>query len=535
MKKSWKVLATIAAAAALVIAPLATTSAVASTAHVVAASNPYSPSPSPTWSPSPSPSPTGPALHEVTPTLTWTEPTCDAPGALTQSDEGVIWGAVLNDDDSTTYTASPAYGSTFPEDVQVEWTVPDLSQLSGDACVPQPKPVIGHSSGCSAPGMRTVTLTQTDWVWDATTSAWVLGQPVVTSTKTFYDVLCVVVVTPVPPVWVDECGPNNGHWTYPAEPVGYTYEEITLHEVHWLAIVPVLLDGYALNLKSKLIYHATDSNTPCANIVVVPTLFSAEPTAPSCTTAGALPDISGVLEHVTLAFDRPFDGPGTYVLTASTLEGFTFGDGTTRKTREITVAGAIATQSEDSAAPCYQAPPDLHLVPGDIGSECVGSVPYLGYALSLPEGYVAESDTPLTITFVNPTDSSQNYVVSNLPLSGTLLWPGASATAPLQWPGWEQKADGTYVETDGNYAWTRDGVTVLFEVNPSYQTTVTYPPESALCANPALADVPPSDPTDPRGPLASTGGADLRPWALGGLAVLMAGLALIFTRRAARR
>ena len=124
------------------------------------------------------------------------------------------------------------------------------------------------------------------------------------------------------------------------------------------------------------------------------------------------------------------------------------------------------------------------LIPGGIASQCVGSVPYLGYAFTLPEGFVADSATPLTITFVHPTDPAQNYSVANQPLSGAVLWPGASATAPLQWPGWVRLANGTYVETTGNYAWTRPAVTVLFEVNPSYQTTVNYPAESALCANP---------------------------------------------------
>ena len=127
---------------------------------------------------------------------------------------------------------------------------------------------------------------------------------------------------------------------------------------------------------------------------------------------------------------------------------------------------------------------DCPLIPGGIASQCVGSVPYLGYAFTLPEGFVTDSPTPLTITFVHPTDPSQNYVVSNLPLSGTLLWPGASATAPLQWPGWALQSNGTYVATTGNYAWTRPSVTVLFEVNPSYQTTVNYPAESTLCADP---------------------------------------------------
>ena len=62
------------------------------------------------------------------------------------------------------------------------------------------------------------------------------------------------------------------------------------------------------------------------------------------------------------------------------------------------------------------------LVPGDVGANCVGDVPYLAYDLTLPEGFGDAGPTPLTITFVNPT--ATNYVVSNLPLTGELLWPG---------------------------------------------------------------------------------------------------------------
>ena len=82
--------------------------------------------------------------------------------------------------------------------------------------------------------------------------------------------------------------------------------------------------------------------------------------------------------------------------------------------------------------------------------------PWLGYAI-----------TECRITFLNP--EGENYVVKNQPLDGELLWPGASATAPKMWPGWEL-VDGEYVKTDGNYDWTREGVTVRFEVNPSYCT-----------------------------------------------------------------
>lgn len=149
---------------------------------------------------------------------------------------------------------------------------------------------------------------------------------------------------------------------------------------------------------------------------------------------------------------------------------------------------------------------DCALIPGDIAAVCEGDTPYLGYAVALPEGVEVDDDTPLTITFINP-DGGENYVAEDQPLEGSLLWPGASDTEPKQWPGWEQQDDGSYVETDGNYAWTRDGVQVLFEVNPQYSTVVDYPPASSQCANPigvggadvdvtdtqVEADVPPAD------------------------------------------
>ena len=178
-------------------------------------------------------------------------------------------------------------------------------------------------------------------------------------------------------------------------------------------------------------------------------------------------------------------------------EGRTFG---------ADLGGYTRTEGGDVIFPIEQLIPsaeDCALIPGDIGAVCVGDTPYLDYGVSLPEGLEVDSDTPLTITFLNP-DGGDNYVAADQPLEGRLLWPGASDTAPKQWPGWEQQDDGSYVETDGNYAWTREGVEVLFEVNPEYSQIVSYPEANTECANPVGAggadvevvaddtDVPPS-------------------------------------------
>ncbi|WP_251152961.1 hypothetical protein [Cellulosimicrobium sp. Marseille-Q4280] len=182
----------------------------------------------------------------------------------------------------------------------------------------------------------------------------------------------------------------------------------------------------------------------------------------------------------------------TYLVTdagilATPTEGRIFGDD---------LAGYTATDDGllypvDQLLPTAE---ECALVPGAIEAVCEADVPYLGYAVALPEGVEAEGDTPLTITFLHPS-GGEDYVVTEQPLSGSILWPGASATEPKQWPGYVRNEDGSYTQTEGNFAWTREGVQVLFEVNPSYQTVVDYPPASSECANPPVAPVAAEDVT----------------------------------------
>ena len=114
-------------------------------------------------------------------------------------------------------------------------------------------------------------------------------------------------------------------------------------------------------------------------------------------------------------------------------------------------------------------------------------MPYLDYEV---EVIGTESDT-LTITFLHPTDPTQNVVYSDLPFSGSLLWPGAEVDDegnPVDWPGWSF-VDGVWVEGD-EFDWVRPSVQVLFSVNPEATVTVDYPPSSPDCdANPPEGEV----------------------------------------------
>ena len=101
-------------------------------------------------------------------------------------------------------------------------------------------------------------------------------------------------------------------------------------------------------------------------------------------------------------------------------------------------------------------------------------IPYLKYEIDYSPGQSA------TITFINP--SGPDVVYEDVPLSGAVLWPGASEN-PSDWPGWILD-DGVWVEADDGFLWARGTVNILFEVNPSTMVTVSYQQGTGACADP---------------------------------------------------
>lgn len=224
------------------------------------------------------------------------------------------------------------------------------------------------------------------------------------------------------------------------------------------------------------------------------------------------------------------------------------GDTTVTETREVTTVAyqydeqgnptaksTVAVEERTRDLTSEEIGENCDLLPGEIESVCVGDVPFLGYEVTLPEGYEADSESPVTITFVNP--DGEDYIVEDQPLSGALLWPGASNGTPKMWPGWEL-VNGEYVKTTGNYDWTRNGITVRFDVNPSYETTIAYPQATALCANPPIGggDDPTGTPTSTDAEaLAVTGGGVSPIIVAGGAAALVAGIAVVLIAAYRRR
>ncbi len=101
---------------------------------------------------------------------------------------------------------------------------------------------------------------------------------------------------------------------------------------------------------------------------------------------------------------------------------------------------------------------------------CDNDVPKLSYAVKA----IGSPNTTVTITWINP--GGADFVQSDLPLTGTVLWPGAVVDDngnAVDWPGWTLLPDGTWVEGD-QWDWVRPDTQVKFEVNPEMTVDVTY-------------------------------------------------------------
>ena len=146
----------------------------------------------------------------------------------------------------------------------------------------------------------------------------------------------------------------------------------------------------------------------------------------------------------------------------------------------VDATGAVIFDEDIEVPGCFAEPAFGVVINEPI---CDGDVPYLAYNVTITGGTGSET---LTITFVNP--DGDDFVYTGLALGeGRVLWPGAEVDGdgnPIDWPGWTQLPDGTWVEGD-EFDWVRPSVTVIFAVNPEATFEVDYPPSSPDCdANP---------------------------------------------------
>lgn len=197
-------------------------------------------------------------------------------------------------------------------------------------------------------------------------------------------------------------------------------------------------------------------------------------------------------------------------------------------------SAATAATDTDSYAPSPPATPSLS---GSTASPaCSADVPWITYSVVLtdPDDIATGHTARLVLS-----DGSNTYTITlgdlvDGRLSGQVLWPGASVGEDGRgngWPGWEQQ-NGEWVQTEGNFAWTRGDITATIEVDPSIAVPLSYPPSTPQC----LTSPPSAGVTTAGLSLPSTGGdaAAYVPLLWGAGALVAVGGALIVVRRARR-
>lgn len=225
-----------------------------------------------------------------------------------------------------------------------------------------------------------------------------------------------------------------------------------------------------------------------------------------------------------------------------------------RKTLSVLAVAAIIAVSGPTAALAVEEDPYTPIDPtaptlaGSVAvGECINDAPYISYTVTLtdPDGQVAGggSASLLLSSGANSVTIPLGTLVDG-ELSGKVLWPGASvdgAGNPTGWPGWAF-VDGEWVETTGNFAWTRGSISAVLQVNPDLAVPLSYPPATPNCAaQPPTALSPDSpetasvDSPDSAAALAATGGS--LPYAVAGTGIGLVGLgvaAVLLRRRSAR-
>lgn len=213
-----------------------------------------------------------------------------------------------------------------------------------------------------------------------------------------------------------------------------------------------------------------------------------------------------------------------------------------RKIAAITLIAAAMVVAPVAANAEVYTPPTPRAGPTLAGSVaegvCDGDVPWISYSLTLTDPANQSTSHSAFLTMSDGSNSTQLALgeIVDGKLSGRILWPGASVGAngePTGWPGWMQ-VNGMWVQTSGNFGWTRNLSSVQITVNPEIVVPLSYPPASPNCASaPPKASVASANvETVSTDPLAGTGvNALVLPIGIGALGVLLIGATILVVRR----
>ncbi len=252
-----------------------------------------------------------------------------------------------------------------------------------------------------------------------------------------------------------------------------------------------------------------------------------DPTASTCENLTADTDITSWIK-ITLDPNVEYTIDGTVVteeytevtagvehtVVATALNGYTLEGANPEPDSWTDTTHTWTFTAKDSAVDCIPTEPLIDLEGSFATGVCIADSPWIFYEVTMtdPENQATGHSAKLILTDPNdPTNTATvelGDLVETSPGIWTLgggaddkkLWPGASVDPVTGeangWPGWEQNADGVWVETEGNFAWTRDVTTAVLSVNPQLTVGLKYPDATPDCLNgppepPTLATVTP--------------------------------------------
>lgn len=322
---------------------------------------------------------------------------------------------------------------------------------------------------------------------------------------------------PAKPTSVDDCGTANDRIVQPGaiEGVVWTIGEIVNGKA---TVTATTLEGYEFdNGKTKVTWEYTFTDTPCpVNLVGAPTFGD------SCGAGNELLVVP--VDTVSADWQSVREGD-TITVTVTPKPGYVFtGDPKTEWSFTVNDADCVAPSLAGTLA----------------AGVCEADAPWITYDIVLTDPDNQSTGTAATLVLSDGTHT-ERIELGELDDDGTLegrtLWPGASVDDDgnaTGWPGWEF-VDGAWVETDGNFAWTRDLTSAVIEVNPNTTVALVYPP-----ATPNCVAGPPTEPGDGDGDtptgagLAATGFAGTSMAIIAGV-IVIAGIAFLVIARLRRK
>ncbi|MBM7831080.1 hypothetical protein JOE59_001785 [Agromyces cerinus] len=283
-----------------------------------------------------------------------------------------------------------------------------------------------------------------------------------------------VVKVEVEPTSVDPCGTANDSYSQPSDTTAITWSVTGSVQSGTVVLTAATKLGFVFEAGAQKVWTFTFTNVPCEE---EPEVIVIEIVPTSIDLCGTIDD-GFTAPTDTTRIDWTVDGTvasGKVVVSAVAAAGYKFADGAkTSWTFEFT---------DD---PCEVEPKDPTLEGSFATGTCVADSPWITFDVKLtdPDKQSTGNTASLVLTDGVNTETIKLGELENGSLKGEVLWPGASVDedgTANGWPGWALVGD-KWVETDGNFAWTRGAITAKLVVNPEVPVTISYPKATPECA-----------------------------------------------------